>query len=193
MKRTLIPLLFGLSTILLAPAPAGAQAAGQFEITNIAVEFRRTPDVEFQGDKHRSPPPRKWMEIECEFSAEPPVTEELSVRYYVVINNKMLVGEVAHLRVVKGRERRSCMYVHPDSLEFIMEGRALNASDLQGIATEIVLRGQVLAEKSWKPTPRGRWWTQMPQVPNFLLNKNEAGPFAVIDGERYLLIKSASR
>ena len=51
--------------------------------------------------------------MEVEFSAAPEYTDELTFKYYILVNGKLLTGEVTHTNIADGRDIRSVMYVSP--------------------------------------------------------------------------------
>ena len=72
--------------------------------------------------------------------------------------------------------------------EFICGNRAVTASTVQNIAVQILQKGAVQDELSATRTA-GTWYTALPQLTGFVLNKNET-PFAPLYWDRYEQIKS---
>ena len=62
----------------------------------------------------------RWLEVEVEFTSTPEFTDELTFKYYILVNGKLLTGEVTHMNVTAGRDNRSVMYVPPKALARLM-------------------------------------------------------------------------
>lgn len=181
--------LFALSMVV-AAAPAFTQQA-EYDIKKIDVSFVDTPAYQV------NPPARqvrsqKWMAVEVTFDAKPEFTDELIFNYYILFGNRLLVGQVAHVSIQKGRELHSIAYVSPRSLSRLLEGRQITASDLVNVAVTIAKPGipAPVATKSFKPS-QGEWWNTMKQETGFVLNKSET-PFAPLSWDYYEAIKSNS-
>jgi hypothetical protein len=180
------------ATALLAGATAHAQvgAAGKVEITKIAPAFVATPEYEFQGEKKRTPGRvGKWLEVEVEFSSEAEFTEELSFNYYILFNGKLLVGEVTHVSIPKGKGLYSVVYVSPRSIERVMANKPLNANAVENVGVEIRRAGALVTSQSFNSKTKPNWWQTLEQVPGMVVNKNET-PFAPLYWDRYEAIRS---
>lgn len=176
-----------------------AQQRTGFEITDITASLVRTPDIEYKGETRRTPPPKQWFEVEVTFATEVDFTEEITVKYYMYFEDavsqsggnqgRLLVGEVTHVDIVKGKDKRSVVYVSPNTLERIMGGKSFSVNKVKPIGVQILRQGQVVAEKSTSGAPAGAWWTQVPNEAGMVLNKSET-PFASLFWDRYEAIKS---
>jgi hypothetical protein len=127
--------------------------------------------------------------VEVTFSALPEFTDELSLKYFILINGKVLTGDVTHVNVPAARENRSVMYVPPKIVQRFVLGRPLTNSTLQNVAVQLVQQGAVKSELSLNRAPP-QWYATVPQVPGLVLNKNET-PFAPLYWDRYCQIKAA--
>ncbi len=184
-----------LAVLLLAgvalPA-ARAQNAG-FEISDISPEVMKTPDYQFSlGPRKSEARSQDWVQVEVTFGTEPEFTDEMTVKYYIAINKQLLTGEVTHINVPKGRELRSVMYVPPQTLLRLMGGKNMTGTSFDNIAVQILVKGQLVAQKSWKGNANDTWFQQVQQIPNLVLNKNET-PFAPLYWDRYEMIKATAR
>lgn len=182
------------AALMVAVVSASAQVArrGDFQISQVSSSFVRTPDIQFQGDTRRTPPAQKWLELEVGFESRAEFTDELTVKYYVLLaGGKLLNGEVTHINVPKGRELFSVMYVPPRFLERLLEGKALTTSAVENVGIQILAKGQLVAEKSQKELGM-KWWEspRLQGVSGMLLNKSET-PFAPLFWDRYEMIKPA--
>jgi hypothetical protein len=186
MKRTIL-------LLLLAPVSvfAQARAAAEFQITRIRPNFITTPQFTYSGAQQFPANQReRWLEVEVDFAATPEFTDELTFKYFILFNGKLLTGEVTHTNVAAGRENRSVMYVSPKTLARFMGNRPVTPNTVQNIAVQIVQQGAVKDELS---IARGaaQWYAAMPQLAGFVLNKNET-PFAPLYWDRYEQIKTAA-
>ncbi|MEO8438942.1 MAG: Amuc_1102 family pilus-like protein [Spartobacteria bacterium] len=182
-------------TIFLA-ALAGSAAAqnrgADFQLTKITRNLISAPEFNYSGaETYRINSRDRWLEVEVEFVAAPEFTDELTLKYFILINGKLLTGEVTHVNILPGKELRSVMYVPPRALAHIMGNRPLTANTVENVAVEVVQQGAVKDELS---LARGRpqWFAGLPAVSGLALNKNET-PFAPLYWDRYEQIKPAGR
>src|SRR5438132_5758786 len=103
MKASLSFVLFFLMSL-----PAFAQMRGpgaEFQITKITKNLISTPQFTYTGaEQFQSNQRDLWLEVEVEFSAAPPWTGELTFKYYILFNGKLLTGEVTHTNIPAGRD-----------------------------------------------------------------------------------------
>ena len=128
--------------------------------------------------------------MEVEFAAAPEFTDELTFRYFILINGKLLTGEVTHVNVAAGRDNHSVMYVSPRTIARLMGNKPPTPNSIQNIGVQIVQQGAVKAESSIERAP-ANWYETMPKIPGLVLNKNET-PFAPLYWDRYEQIKTPS-
>ncbi len=167
-----------------APSASAQAAKTGYEVTAIVPALVDTPDYNYSGDKKPTTRPRQWLEVEVEFRADAELTEELTFKYYILLNNKALfVGEASHVNIMKGKDLRSVVYIAPNTLDRLMLGKGFNESMITNIGVEVLKQGQLVAGKSLKDA-RGPWWQTMPQTAGFVLSKS-ATPFAPLDYDRY--------
>jgi len=192
MKTCLWLGMLGLLTVM--PSAIFAQGRGiEFQITKITTNLVTTPQFDHSGGgQYRTEQQRdRWLEVEVEFSAAPEWTDDLTFKYYILFNGKLLTGEVTHTNVHAGRGNRSVMYVSPSTLARFGDGRNITPSMFQNIAVQIVQQGTVKSELSLQRAP-AQWFTTLPAVAGFVLNKNET-PFAPLYWDRYEQVKSSTR
>ena len=183
--RPFLCFVFCSLSILLAAAQTRPPAAREFQITKITKNFIPTPDYgigRFTGASNE-----RWLEIEVEFNAAPEWTDELTVKYYILVNRQLLTGDVTHVNIPAGLNR-SVMYVLPAALARFVGNRPLLPNTVQNVAIQIVQGGTVKDELSLARTP-GQWFANLPPVTGFVLNKNET-PFAPLYWDRYAQIKT---
>jgi hypothetical protein len=180
--------------LLFLPAVAMAQVRStkEFQITKISKDFITTPQFSFAGSSQHPPSePDRWLEVEVEFASGPEMTQELTLKYFILFNGTLLTGEVAHTNVLAGREHRSVMYVAPRALARLAGKRPMTPNSVQNVAVQIVEQGTVKDELS-VGRAAAQWYSALPAVSGLVLNKNET-PFAPLYWDRYEQIKTSGR
>ena len=181
-------LALALSTPLMAQAPAGRE----FQLAKITKNFISTPQFSYSGAQQYTTNLREqWLEVETTFAAAPAFTDDLTFKYFILFNGKLLTGEVTHTNVAAGRENRSVMYVSPRALARFNNNRPVTINSVQNIAVQIAQQGAVNDEMSLvRAAPQ--WFAGLPPTTGFVLNKNET-PFAPIYWDRYEQIKGSAK
>ena len=185
MKANYLLLLF-----IFVPLIAGAQTrtVTDFQITKITKNLISTPQFAYTGgEQHPTNQRDRWLEVEVEFAAAPALTDEVTFKYYILFNGNLLTGEVTHVNIPAGRERRSVMYILPRALDRFGNNRPITANSCQNIAVQIVQQGTVKDELNLVRA-QSQWYANMSRVSGFVLNKNET-PFAPLYWDRYEQIK----
>jgi len=166
----------------------GQTRGADFQLTKITKNLVSTPEFTYTGaQQYPSNQRDRWLEVEAEFAAAPEFTAELTFKYFILVNGKLLTGEVTHVNIAAGRENRSVMYVSPRALARFMGKAALTPNSIQNVAVQIVQQGAIKDEMSFARTP-GQWYAALPALSGFVLNKNET-PFAPLYWDRYEQIK----
>ncbi len=166
--------------------------APEFQVTKITRNLIASPDFSYSGAaSHRTSSRDRWLEVEVEFASALEFTEELTLKYFILINGKLVTGEVTHVNIPGGKELRSVMYVPPRALARIMENRPLTANTVENVAVQILQAGTVKDEQSMARS-RPQWYSGLPALAGFALNKNET-PFMPLYWDRYEQIKPAGR
>ena len=164
----------------------------EFQITKISRNLITTPQYTYTGAQQYQANQRdRWLEVEVDFSSAPEFTDELTFKYFILINGKLLTGEVTHTNIAAGRDNRSVMYVSPKTLARLMGNRPVAPNSVQNIAVQIVQQGAVKHELSAERA-QPNWHATMPHVAGLVLNKNET-PFAPLYWDRYEQIKTQAR
>ncbi len=182
-------------TILLAACAGSLFAqnrAPDFQLRKITRNLISSPEFNYSGaETFRTNSRDRWLSVEAEFSSALEFTEELTLKYFILLNGKLLTGEVTHINVLGGKELRSVIYVPPRALAHIMEKRPLTANAVENVSVQIVQGGTVKDEQSMVRA-RPQWYSGLPTVAGLALNKNET-PFAPLYWDRYEQIKPAGR
>ena len=99
-------------------------APAEFQLTKITRNLISTPQFTYTGaQQYQSNQRDRWLEVEAEFAAAPEFTDELTFKYFILFNGRLLTGEVTHINIPAGRENRSVMYVSPRTLARFMGNR----------------------------------------------------------------------
>jgi hypothetical protein len=170
-------------------AIAQTRLPNEFQLTRITENLITAPDYSYSGaEQFRTEGRALWLEVEAEFVSLPEFTNELTFKYFILINGKLLTGEVTHLNIPAGRENHSVMYVPPVALARVNNNRPVAPNSVQNIAVQLVQSGAMKSERSLMRAP-AQWYNSVQGIAGFVLNKNET-PFAPLYWERYLRIKS---
>ena len=192
MNTKVLPVLVACLCTLATAAFGQGRPGGEFQITKVSRNLITTPQFTYTGAQQYQANQRdRWLEVEVDFQAAPEFTDELTFKYYILINGKLLTGEVTHTNVAAGRDNRSVMYVSPKTLARVMGGRPVAPNSVQNVAVQIVQQGAVKHELSAERA-QPNWYATMPQVAGLVLNKNET-PFAPLYWDRYEQIKTQGR
>ena len=160
---------------------------GDFQISKITRDLIAPPQYNYSGAENLHESHDRWLKVEVKFAAASAFTDEVTLKYYVLIGGKMLTGEVTHVNVLAGRELYSSMYVPPHALAYLLGSRAPSTTLVENIAVQVVQKGAVEDERSMARA-RPQWFASLPPLSGFLLNKNET-PFAPLFWGYYEQIK----
>lgn len=185
MKKTS---LFVLSIAALLTSALGRD---DYQIKKVQPSVIRTPIFQFAGDTRRTGQSQQWLEVEVSFESNVEITDELQFKYYVLVGGKCLTGEVTHINILRGRDLASVMYVSPHTLAKVLNNKPLTGVSIENAAVQILSKGQLLAERSFKEAG-AQWWQKMEQAPGLMFNKNET-PFSPLYWDRYEEIKPATK
>ena len=169
---------------------AQPRAAVDFQLQKITTNFISSPQFTYTGaEQFQADQRERWLEVEVTFASAPEFTDELTLKYFILVNGKLLTGEVTHVNIAAARDNRSVMYVTPKTLQRLMLGRTITNNALQNVAVQLMQQGALKDELSLnRAAPQ--WYATLPQVGGLVLNKNET-PFAPLYWDRYCQIKTA--
>ena len=174
---------------LISSLPAHAQVPvgpGSVKLGKVQPAIVKTPVYSITGSDKRSTP-REWLEVEVEFETVPEMIDELTFKYTIFVEKKLLDGEVTHVDIPKGREHFSVVYVAPRTLERLTGGKPLTAGSIENVWVEVSRQGQRLAAPvSHRPGAI----PNAPRLTGMVLNKSQT-PFAPLYYDRYEAIKTA--
>ena len=167
----------------------GQGAAGAFQVTKITQKLITNPQYSYSGaEQYQANQRDQWLEVEVEFAATAEYSDDVTFKYFVLLNGKVLTGEVTHTNIAAGKGMRSVMFVTPRVLARFNGNRAVTPNAIQNIAVQIVQQGAVKDEASMTRAA-AQWYKAIPALSGLVLNKNET-PFAALYWDRYEQIKS---
>ena len=180
-------------TLLACAAPCLAAPGADFIIKKVEVQNPTSPDYTAANSVRWTP--QKWVKMEVTFDANPEFTEELTFTYYALTaENRLLVGRVNHVSILKGRDLHSVMYISPKSIVKILQRKTGTTGELplQQVTVTVSKPGvaAVLAMGNLKGAGQVEWWATLKQEEGFLMNKTET-PFAPLYWDYYEAVKSA--
>ncbi len=184
MKTFSLTLVAGLALTLGAHAQT-AMKAGDVKLGKVQPAMVKTPEFSLTSGPQKRSKPGDWLEVEIEYETKPEDVDELTFTYTIMVEKKLLVGQVTHINIPKGREHYSVMYVSPRSLLKLTGGKALTAGSIENVWVSVERQGVKLdAPATLKPGAI----PNVAQVPGLVLNKDET-PFAPLFYDRYEAIK----
>jgi hypothetical protein len=161
-----------------------------FQLLRIAPNFISSPQFTYTGaEQYVADLRERWLEVEVTLAATPEFSDELTVKYFILFNGRLLTGQVTHTNIPAGRENRSVIYVTPKTLHRLMLGRPVTNAAVQNITVQLVQQGGIKDEMTLTRAP-AQWYAALPQIAGLTVNKNET-PFAALYWDRYLQIKTA--
>ncbi len=170
---------FGLTGLAQTAVPVGA-----VKLSKVLPSVVKTPEFNVTGGQNKRYKTGEWLEVEVEFETKVEDIDELTFKYTILVEKKLLDGEVTHVSIPKGRDHFSVVYVAPRSLERLTGGRALSQGSIDNVWVEVSRQGQVLDKTSHKPGAI----PNVPHLPGLVLNKSET-PFAPLFFDRYEAVK----
>jgi len=184
--------VLGIASFSASAQPAVPLKPGDIKITKVTANILQTPQFNVSGDSKRVPSPASWVEIETELDVAAEFVPEITLNYYVAINVSQtqvaLTGTVTHVNITKGRGKYCSIYISPQSLFVLMQGRTPAVSNVDQVTVQITSQGVPIAEGQLNSSPPSGWWSTMRQQAGFLLKKTET-PFAPLWWDRYEAIK----
>jgi hypothetical protein len=157
---------------------------GSVKLGKVQPEVVKTPEFQVTGGPQKRSKVGQWLEVEVEFETKPEDIDELTFKYTIMLEKKLLDGEVTHVNIPKGRDHYSVIYVSPRTIEKLTGGRALTGASIENVWVEVSKQGQVLDKGSFRPGVP----PNLPHLPGLVLTKDET-PFAPLFYDRYEAIK----
>jgi hypothetical protein len=168
--------------------PQQANLERMFEIRRITYDLVRAPRYReaVTGASSGSSISDRWLMVEVEFSTELEWTDDLMVKFTVLMGEgremRMFGGSLTHIDIKRGSRHFSAMFMHPNAVE--RYGR----NKVQGVYVELWYKGQRVA-RAVEPTTNVQWWEGREPTTGVLLSPKES-PWSLIAHERFEAIKS---
>ncbi len=148
----------------------------------------KTPEFQIVGGTNKRSKNREWLEIEVEYATVPEDIDELTFKFTIGIEKKLLDGEVTYIAIPKDREHYAVMYVSPRALEKVTGGKPLSPASIENVWVEVGHAGQILDKASFKPGPQ----PNVQHMAGLVLSKEQT-PFAPLYYDRYEAVKPSNR
>ena len=87
-----------------AQAPVGP---GSIKLGKVQPAVVKTPEFNLTSGPTKRSKPADWLEIEVEYETKPDDIDELTFKFTVMFEKKLLDGEVTYANISKGREHRT--------------------------------------------------------------------------------------
>ena len=170
---------------LAASAQVGAVVGpGSVKLGKVQPEVVKTPEFNLSSGPQKRSRLGQWLEVEVEYETKPEDIDDLTFKFTILVEKKLLDGEVTHINIPKGRDHFSVMYVAPRTLEKLTGGKPLTGASIENVWVEVSKQGQILDKQSFRPGVP----PNLPHLPGLVLNKDET-PFAPLFYDRYEAIK----
>ena len=172
---------FALGAGAMAQAPVGV---GSVKLGKVMPAVVKTPEFNLTSGPTKRSRPADWLEIEVEYETKPEDIDELTFKFTVMFEKKLLDGEVTYSNIAKGREHFAVVYVSPKAIEKLTMGKTMNGASIENVWVEVSKSGLLLDKASHKPgnIPNA------PHVSGLVLHKDET-PFGPLFYDRYESIK----
>jgi hypothetical protein len=170
------PFLFSLAAIAALSLSASAQSQLPVKLGKPAPAVIKSPDYQINGGPQKRTTFGSWLEVEVQYATSPEMIDELTFKYTILIQDKLLDGEVTYVNIPAARDHFAVMYVTPRALLRLTGGKPLTSANIENVWIQVTKQGQVLDQ------------TNLPHLPGLILNKNET-PFAPLYYDRYEAIK----
>ena len=187
MKIASLSLLAALSLCVpvFGQAPIGPAS---IKLKKISPAVVKTPEYNITGGQTKRYKLGDWLEVEVEYETKPEIIDELTFKFVIMVEGKLLDGEVTYADIAEGNEHYAVMYVSPKAINALTKGKALTGASIGNVWVEILRSGQKLAQSSYKKDA-------MPNIQHtagLVLSKDQT-PFEPLYYDRYEAIKKATR
>ncbi|MDB6150518.1 MAG: hypothetical protein JWQ44_1966, partial [Chthoniobacter sp.] len=115
--------LFALSIFASAQSLVGP---GSVKLGKVAPAVVKTPEFNLTSGPTKRSKPEDWLEVEVDFATTPDIIDDLTFKYTILVEKKLLDGEVTHVNIPKDKEHYSVMYVSPRAIARLTGGKPLS-------------------------------------------------------------------
>jgi hypothetical protein len=183
--------LLSLCAVLSLAIGASAQSLvgpGSVKIKKVLPAVVKTPEYNITGGQNKRYKLGDWLEVEVEYETKPEDIDELTFKFTVLIEKKLLDGETTYINISKGNDHYAVMYISPKNIERLTGGKALTGSSIENVWVEVSKQGQVLDKASLRQGNQ----PNLPRVNGLVLPKDET-PFGPLFFDRYEALKKTGR
>ena len=167
-----------------AQAPVGP---GSVKLGKVQPAVVKTPEFNLTSGPVKRSKNADWLEVEVEYETGVDI-DELTFKYTLQIEGKLLDGEVTYVAVAKDKEHFAVMYVSPKAIKQLTGGKTLTAGSIENVWVDVTRQGQKLDPKTAQFKPGAP--KNAAHVAGFVLRKDQT-PFAPLFYDRYEEIKPA--
>jgi hypothetical protein len=166
-----------------AQAPVGP---GSIKVGKVEVSAPNTPEFNITGGQAKRYKLGKWIEMEVSYETKPETIDELTFKFTVQIEGKLLDGEVTYAGIAEGKDHYAVMYVSPKIINALLKGKPFTAASIENVWVDVTKSGQKLS-----PTVSMKQGAMpnLPHITGMVLRKDQT-PFAPLFYDRYEEIKS---
>ena len=168
----------------LAQSPVGP---GSVKLGKVQPAVVKTPEFNLTSGPVKRSKNADWLEVEVEYETTMNIPE-LTFKYTMQIEGKLLDGEVTYVAVAKDKEHFAVMYVSPKAIKELTGGKALTSGSIENVWVDALSQGQKLDPKTAQF--KGGAPKNVAHVTGFVLRKDQT-PFAPLFYDRYEEIKAA--
>ena len=173
-------LALGLHSFAQAPVTAASIKLGK-----VMPAVVKSPEFQLSSGPQKRSKPADWLEMEIDFETKVDI-EDLTFKFTVQFEKKLLDGEVTYVNIAKGRDHYAIMYVSPKAIDKLTGGKPMTGASIENVWVEVSKAGQVLGKDQHKPGPL----PNVPHITGLVLNKDET-PYAPLWSDRYEAIKKS--
>lgn len=185
--KTFSLLACALAALALSATAQVAVGPGSVKLGKVQPEVVKTPEFSLTSGPTKRSKLGDWLEVEVAYETKPEDIDELTFKFTILVEKKLLTGEVTYVNIPKNREHFGVVYVAPRTLEKLTGGKPLTGTSIENVWVEVSRQGQILDKpQSFRPGAV----PNLPQIANLVLNKDET-PFAPLYYDRYEAIKKA--
>ena len=196
--------------LVFVPVAALAQAPAVkkeilVDVDKVSVDIQKTPQFTVPNVKDKRFTPKDWLEIEVDCEAKLSKSEknkdmkaynEVSFKYYAYLSgnpdpkkNRVLTGEVVHSNVAIKEKVHSVMYITPEAINKITEGKPVTPTMVKAWGVAVFINGEEVGRKTSEAN--AVWWKKegLPPQEAALLDKSKT-PFAPLWWDYHMEVRS---
>jgi hypothetical protein len=129
--------------------PASGQIAagpGPVKLGKITINALSPADYRLIGKESLA----RWIEVGITYETAPETIDELTFKFTLLMEGKLLDGDLTVRDVREGKEHFAVMYVSPKSIQKLTDGRPVTPASIGNVWVEVNRRGRILGSKAFK-------------------------------------------